>query len=447
MAGAPVPEAGEIGLDTITNAAQEILLENQAEALRRQFGVGTPTITPNIISAGQITPSLGIIAVDTEGGVANDFLDAIDPANYQPMSVILVFAYQPPAKTVTLRDQATFGAGDFILAGGVDFVLDDSQKSILFRLTQSLNWKEIGREWGGDTVGARAGLGLGTVALLDDGAVDAATLQTIPASGFLAAGATAVNSSLLTNLGPSSFLRADIGGEQQMAGTFRGNSGILKINHPSVAGASQLQLANVNVVRGQVFYDGVNNLLEIRFLDTDQSTKLGAIRIVDGTIPEWFNPLTSSYEPFLQRLNPPFPGLGRVMWDKLTVFQQFAPGTRYVMQTADLPQLPGTTGSGVYRIHAGITAGKVGTSSPRWTVQVCVGPAGDETDTIVAESIEYAASAPVFGELPEEVYSISVGAKVTLVLNLIANNAYVYPSVVNGFSMTKQTFLRVEQLG
>lgn len=454
MAGALVPAAGDLGEDTNTPAAQEQLFEDLAEAVRRILGVGVSSLSSIAISAGSVTPSGGLVVVDTEGAVGADNLDNVSSTNYLPGSLILVIGTNP-ARIVTIRHNQT-GDGEFDLQGGIDFDLDDSRKGILLRLTNGLVWREVQRFWGGDFAGQRNFMGLGTAALLDDGDVDAATLEGLAAAAFLPVAGTAANAALLDSLDSTSFARVDTASLQTFLGGLRTDGAVVRVNQTSAAGASQVELKIEDVLRGIIYVDGVNDEMQIRLYEDDGATVAGAFRVRDGEVPDYWDKVGTQWLSIVNDLSPPFPNLGRVRWDKTGGTTDYSTIGEYTVHSADMPDLPGSGATKVLRVKAAITAVGVGTgggSTPRFTARIYVGPTGDTTDTLVAEGTnaqdDSTSSNPeIVSEIDRDVV-VSDDDFITLGINLIRNDlTRVQPSdAPTTTSEGLKTYFRVEQVG
>lgn len=445
MAGALVPDAGAIGDDDVTNAEQETNLESLAEAARRIPGVGEDAITVTEISAGSIAPSKGIVVVDTEGATAADNLDHVDVGAFVQNSLLVVTGNNPLSRVVTIRS-AQGGSGQFSLAGGGSFALANGFAWIAFRLVSTV-WVEVARSYGLDFAGFRDRIGLGSAATLDDGDVDAATLQGNAASAFLPVAGTAANATLFAGLAVAAFLRADLASLQTIAGSLRAASGRLEAAVASAAGTSILALLAGGVERTQLFFDGVSGHATLRLLDAGSVVRAG-IRFRPNEIPDYWD--GSTWAP-LFAIPTPSPWLERVRWDKLDGITPISGTGLTVIHSADAPVLPGSGASRIYRVSAGITGERGGGGTANFRARLYFGPAGDETDTLIEESPGMEASvngvlvlASISGD-----FEVPASAKVTLVLNK-TNSAglNVEPSVAGTYTIDEmRTFLRVEQIG
>lgn len=445
MPGAAVPAAGAIGLDTVTNAQQETNLENLAEAVRRMIGVGVSSAPVSVISAGVIAPAVGIVRVDTEGATPTDNLDRITPTAYLDDSLLLLFSTDA-SRDVTLRNLQG-GSGQLGLFGGASFTLTDPGRWILLRYIAAADlWLEMDRSFGSDFASYRSHIGLGTVATLNDGAVDAATLDGNLPSAFLAAGGTAANSTLLGGLAVAAFLRADLASLQTIAGSLRAASGRLEAAIASAAGTAILSLLAGGVERTQLFFDGTAGHATLRLLSSVGAVQAG-IRFRPSLIPDYWD--GAAWVP-LFTVPTPSPWLDRIRWDKLDGITTISGSGRTVIHSANAPVLPGSGASRTYRISAGIT-GERGSGNAEFRAEIYAGPNGDDTDTQIVRSPEI--DTPIDGDLYlasiSGDFTIPASAKITLIL--FKDNApslNVQPSVAGTYQIDElRTYLRVEQIG
>lgn len=445
MAGEPVPAAGEIGADTNSNATQETLFEALAEALRRTPGVGEAVASTYVISAGSITPSVGSFLVDTEGAAAADNLDTIDQANYLPGSIILFRGAAPASRVVTIRH----AVGNIFLTDGNDYPLTVAGQWLMLRVGGS-SWSEVCRFHGTNLTAARAFLGLGTSAVLDDGDVDAATLEGSPKSAFLLAAATAANSTLFAGLAAAAFLRADLSSLQTIAGGLRANIGIVESNHPSSAGAPALNLLVAGVKRARLVYDGVNEHLLLELLDSDESTVLGGVRISeyasDGPPEYWDGAAWKSVDPIGAN---PFPTLNRIRWYEETGFSIASGNSRDEIHAEPFTALPSSGNPIWLYVRAGCRLDTPGGDGTSYWLTLHMGPAGDKTDALVGSGPVVFGNDNVDLEIAgKEFYGVP-GDFVTLCLNKVdtSRSQIIEPSIDEGYRWTELTFLRVDQIG
>lgn len=445
MAGAAVPAAGAIGADAVTNAQQETNFENLAEAARRVPGVGATSIPATVISAGSISPELGFVVVDTEGATVSDNLDWIDPDAYLDGSVVIVVGASPGARVVTLRN-AQGGTGQLILQDGSNFVLSNTFGWIALRLSGT-TWIELTRNFGTNFTALQSFIGLGTAALLDDGDVDAATLQGNAASAFLPVAGTAANSTLFSGLAASAFLRSDLASLQTIAGSLRAASGRLEAAIASAAGTSILSLLANGIERVQLFFEGVSGFATLRLRSAAGADQAG-IRLRPSEVPDYWD--GSAWTP-LFAIPAISPWLDKVRWDKLDGITPISGSGLTVIHSADAPVLPGSGASRIYRVSAGITGERGGGGTANFRARLYFGPAGDSSDTLIEESPGMEASVNgvlVLASIEGE-FEVPASAKVTLVLNK-TNSAElnVEPSVAGTYTIDEmRTFLRVEQIG
>lgn len=108
------------------------------------------------IAAGAATPSGVLVAVDTEGALGADNLDALTPTNLNPGAVVILRAVSA-ARVVTVR-HAQGGTGAIHLQAGANIVLSDP--SIWLTLVRvGDDWHELGRRYGTAQAQRRADFG------------------------------------------------------------------------------------------------------------------------------------------------------------------------------------------------------------------------------------------------------------------------------------------------
>lgn len=443
MAGAAVPAAGDIGDDDVTNADQETNLENLAEAVRRIAGVGVVTAGDTVISAGVATPTLGLVYVDTEGSTATDNLDRIDPGAYLLGSVIIVYGSAAPARIVTLRHMQG-GSGQLSLNSSSNFALSNGFSWIALRLGASI-WVEIARGYGTDFAALRSFIGLGTAATLNNGAVNAATLDGIDSTGFLLAGGTAANSTLFGGLATSAFLRADVASLLSILGSIKALGGRFEADVASAAGAPIVALRAGGVARSEWFYDGTSGNATIRLLSGGGGVVAG-IRFRSGLIPDYWSTDSASWVPLFS-LSDPAPWLDRVRWDKLDSPTEYDSVASYIIHSAALPSYGGDR---IYRIQAAIYGEFAGSPNPTYRARIYVGDNGDETDTLIGESSIVTALSPSTPGIAviDDDFECPAGDFLTLVLTKTnGGEVEVQPSIAGTYTIEKRTYIRAEQIG
>lgn len=131
-----------------------------------------PTSSLQINSSGQITPTKGLVTVETENLSAADNLDFILATNLGERMIILNST--SAARVVTIRHNQS-GTGKIITLDGQPIVLSDpSYRVILFYVQATTQWVELWRNFGvyaqaGDLASIRTKLGLGTASTKDTG--------------------------------------------------------------------------------------------------------------------------------------------------------------------------------------------------------------------------------------------------------------------------------------
>ena len=311
--GKTLPAAGYVSDAARTTGESKNEREDRIEILKRLIGIGEPKEAVQI-SAGQVTPaSGGWLELRNEGDTSNDLLDFIDVSHYADGSIIALQARATQSHTI--RDASASGGGqDSILfpsnfPTGLDparptektFLLQDDRLLFLRRLEGGIVWTVYAWSWGGDTADERAFLGLGTAAVLDDGAVDAATLQGSPASAFLGATAKAADAELLDGIDSGSFVRNDLGAEQQIAHNVKVGQGRLAANNASGL-ASSLDLEINDVLRFRVAIDdGPTNQMLLQYFDAAGLLN-GGIRFDEDGYLRFYNQATGAWQPLNQHL-------------------------------------------------------------------------------------------------------------------------------------------------
>lgn len=167
------PSVNVLGNPTVTTAAYQAAIEAfLASTKQLPGGIAGTNLT---ISGGNITPVGAFHRVDTQGAAATDDLDHAIVTNL-PQGSILILASVSSARDVTIRN-AIAGSGQFLTATGASFTLADVSMFIAFVREGSDTWVEVFRSYGNQASAARTNLGLGTVAVLNQGATGAGVPQ------------------------------------------------------------------------------------------------------------------------------------------------------------------------------------------------------------------------------------------------------------------------------
>lgn len=154
-----LPASGYISNALRTEGEIKQALEDLLECVRE--GPGGAAETELTISAGSVTPTLAVHSIDTESDAATDDLANIDQTDHPDGRLLLIHAVDP-ARVVTVK-HAAGGAGQVLLHGAADFVLDSPKKWLLLKRTGT-TWEEVTRSFGDDTAAARAFLGAAALA-------------------------------------------------------------------------------------------------------------------------------------------------------------------------------------------------------------------------------------------------------------------------------------------
>lgn len=459
MPGAEVPAAGEIGDDAVTFAEQETNLENLAEAVRRGLGVGVGTASTYTISAGAIAPTVGVFAVDTEGAVASDNLDTINVDAYLPDSLILLRA-SSSARTVVVR-HLQGGSGQIRLADPASsFSLEYDDQCILLRL-QGTIWTEVFRGYGIDRPGARDFLGLGSAALLDDGDVDAATLEGNAAADFLPVAAQAADSALLGGFAAANFVRNNLAALQTLLGALQVGGGLCIVNSALGSVSSEYRITINSVTRGRIYVEPVSAEMICLLLESDGTTVSNGFRLRDGEVPEYWDKASANWAAIFDpatSLSAFFPGNAVVRWDYESGIGELLGPAQHLIHAETPPELPGTGLSGRYMIDAGITTNRTGSNGNTGSLQLYYGPNGDETDSLVAEAGMTTADGFIFSASLEQVeveVPTGAGNQFSVVLNLTSPSGAAVrtdpetdltPPLAGAYLRTRTTYLYIEQL-
>jgi len=160
------PSVGVLGGSAITTADFQVFIEALVAASKQL--PGGPLASNLTISGGNITPTAAFHRVDTQGAAATDDLDHAVVTNL-PAGSILILTTVSSARDVVVRN-AIGGSGQFLTATGSNFTLLDTSMFIAFVREGSDTWVEVFRSYGNQASAARTNLGLGTAAVLNQGA-------------------------------------------------------------------------------------------------------------------------------------------------------------------------------------------------------------------------------------------------------------------------------------
>lgn len=137
-----------------------------------QLCVGSSRSNPSIAS-GVISPTAGVVLVDTESDSASDNLDSISTTSLG--AKVIFMRCESAARPVTIRHMQG-GSGQIYLNGAANATLDNITKMIclIYNATTS-RWEELWRSWGvyvpetADKSATRTAIGIGTAGALDFG--------------------------------------------------------------------------------------------------------------------------------------------------------------------------------------------------------------------------------------------------------------------------------------
>lgn len=138
-----LPSSGQLG-GTPTNAQFQGYIEDLRDVVSSLLGGAVRTELT--IASGAVTPAVrdhgGVFSIDTEGNAASDTLDTVTQTNTHAGQIIILQA-ENASRVVTLN-HAAGGAGQLLLADGVDFVFASTTAAIAFQ-QRSTDWVEIWR--------------------------------------------------------------------------------------------------------------------------------------------------------------------------------------------------------------------------------------------------------------------------------------------------------------
>ena len=161
--------------------------------------VGGAAASELTIASGSVTPTAGIHSIDTEGDAPTDDLTNIAITNHPDGSEIVIFAVNG-GRTVRVKHSAG-GTGQIALAGGADYDLDETYKTLRLR-REGTRWVEVTLNPGTPAAWrSYLGLSVGTSVQAWDDFLDA--LAALAATGLLVrkADGTAVARSLAVGTG------------------------------------------------------------------------------------------------------------------------------------------------------------------------------------------------------------------------------------------------------
>ena len=126
-------------LDVSTGEQQQNFLDWISAMYQLPGAQGAQSVT---IASGSITPNRAVVLVDTQGAASTDDL-ANAAVSSMELGRWLILRAANTARTVVVKHNAG-GSGQFLLADGADFALDDTEKCIAFYRSGS-DWVETFR--------------------------------------------------------------------------------------------------------------------------------------------------------------------------------------------------------------------------------------------------------------------------------------------------------------
>jgi len=139
---ATLPVAGWISNAARTEGEAKTGLEDLIASIKQIPGAGI-TETTLTIASGSVTPPSGgpgIFSIETEASAASDDLTNMVQTNLPDGSLVLIHCANS-ARVVTIKTSAG-GAGQYVNQAGLDIVLDDTKKWVMYKRTGTL-WQEI----------------------------------------------------------------------------------------------------------------------------------------------------------------------------------------------------------------------------------------------------------------------------------------------------------------
>ena len=137
-----LPVLGYLTSATRTEGEQKVAFEDQLASIKQIPGAGVAETTLTIAS-GSITPpggGPGIFKVDTEAAAAADDLTNIAQTNFPDGSCIIIRCANA-GRVVTIKTSAG-GAGQLVMAGSQDVILNDTKQWVELKRTGTL-WEEL----------------------------------------------------------------------------------------------------------------------------------------------------------------------------------------------------------------------------------------------------------------------------------------------------------------
>lgn len=282
MAGETIPAVGYVSNASRTTAEMKDALEDMNAVARRSPGMASYEVAT--ISAGTLAPTAGYVYVAGEGAVPDD-LDTITSAPYATGARLFIRAN---VDLITVK-HGTTGAGHIKTIDSADFALGGSRVLELM-LHASGHWFEIGRNFQAMKAEERTWLGLGTVAVLDDGNVSAADLNGFDDTDFYKVGNQVGDADTVDGLEASQFIRNDLVSLQSMVHNLKVGEGRFIADNGSGA-TSGIEFTISDTLRGQLYFDtaGTPDVIRLDLFENDGTTLSRALRLGEGDKLEFWN--------------------------------------------------------------------------------------------------------------------------------------------------------------
>lgn len=150
------PASGYLSNAARTEGEMKTALEDFLAAVKQM--PGAQAISTLTISAGAITPTRGMHAIDTESAAASDDLDTINTTNLPDGSPLWLISADATRNVVVRHNQG--GAGRILLVDATNLTLDDPTQWLCLRRSGT-DWVEVDRGYGLAKALARAFFGVG----------------------------------------------------------------------------------------------------------------------------------------------------------------------------------------------------------------------------------------------------------------------------------------------
>lgn len=222
------------------------------------------------IASGSVTPTHGLITVDTENGDPTDNLDLIVPSSIGE-KLIIVRAVSG-ARPVTIRTGQS-GTGSIALRGAANVVMADPSYMIaLLWNAGASHWDEMWRNFGlyttqsGEITAIQTALGLGTAAYVNVGTSTGQVVlkENFGTGAFVNTGTSSGQVPLANQLGSLAFLSIITNAQLDGSGVSPGTYNNVTVNAQGrVTGGSNVSPVNSNALaKAHVTFDNGGSMFE-----------------------------------------------------------------------------------------------------------------------------------------------------------------------------------------